>query len=352
MTTLATMIPHSRPSLDEADIRAATDVLRSGRLAQGPVVEEFERRVAMFMRLSGGVAVNSGTAALEVSLRVLGAGPGSEVILPSYVCAAPWIAVQRVGATACLVDVDPATYAIDPAAAKRALTAKTRAIIVPHLFGLPACLTDLERLGVPLIEDCAQTLGAEEAGRRVGSVGLLTVCSFYATKLLCTGEGGMVLSRDAGLLERARALRQYDESPSMDSGAANFKLTDLQAAIGLSQLERLPLLLARRVALARAYRTAAEAGGLTPPLVPAGRTHVYYRFVVRTSDPDACAARFQQAGIQCRKPVFRSLHRYAGLDGFPGAEEAERTAISVPLYPSLTDDERAQILTALRGKFS
>jgi dTDP-4-amino-4,6-dideoxygalactose transaminase len=352
MTTLATMIPHSRPSLDEADIRAATDVLRSGRVAQGPVVEEFERCMAAFMRLSGGVAVSSGTAALEVSLRVLGVGPGSEVILPSYVCAAPWIAVQRVGATACLVDVDPETYTIDPAAAKRALTAKTRAIIVPHLFGLPAALTDLERLGVPLIEDCAQTLGAEEAGRGVGSVGLLTVCSFYATKLLCTGEGGMVLSCDARLLERARALRQYDESPTMESGAANFKLTDLQAAIGLSQLERLPLLLTRRLALARAYRRAAEAGGLAPPLVPAGRTHVYYRFVVRVSEPNGFAARLQQAGIQCRRPVFRSLHRYAGLDGFPGAEEAERNAISVPLYPSLTDDERTQILTALRGEVS
>lgn len=352
MTTLATMIPHSRPSLDEADIRAATDVLRSGRLAQGPVVEEFERRMAAFMCASGGVAVSSGTAALEVSLRVLGVGPGSEVILPSYVCAAPWIAVQRVGATACLVDVDPETYAIDPLAAKRALTAKTRAIIVPHLFGLPAALTDLERLGVPLIEDCAQTLGAEEAGRRVGSVGTVTVCSFYATKLLCTGEGGMVLSRDAGLLERARALRQYDESSIVDAGAANFKLTDVQAAIGLSQLERLPLLLTRRLALARAYRRAAEAGGLAPPVVPPDRTHVYYRFVLRLSDPNGYAARLQQAGIQGRRPVFRSLHRYVGLDGFPGAEEAERTALSVPLYPSLTDDELTHIVTALRGEVS
>ncbi len=347
MTTLATMIPHSRPSLEEADIESTVDVMRSGALAQGPVVEAFERRMAAFMRLSGGVAVASGTAALEVALRALGVGPGSEVIVPSYVCAAPWIAVQRVGATPRVVDVDPDTYAIDPASAKRGLTERTKAIIVPHLFGLPAPLTDLERLGVPLIEDCAQTLGAEEKGRGVGSVGVMTVCSFYATKLLCTGEGGMVLSRDTGLLARARALREYDESPVLDSGSANFKLTDLQAAIGLSQLDRLPLLLERRLTLAHGYRAAAEAGGLTPPVVPSGRTHVYYRFVVKVSKPDHHAERFARAGIQCRRPVFRSLHRYLGLEGFPGAEEAERTALSVPLYPSLNEQELKQILAVL-----
>lgn len=352
MTTVATMIPHSRPSIEEADIRSATDVMRSGRLAQGPVVEEFERRMSAYLGLSGGVAVSSGTAALEVALRALGIGPGSEVILPSYVCAAPWIAVQRVGAAARLVDIDPETYAIDPGAAKRALTPRTRAVIVPHLFGLPASLTDLERLGVPLVEDCAQTLGAREGGRAVGSVGLLTVCSFYATKLLCAGEGGMVLSRDAALLERARALRQYDEAAALNEGASNFKLTDLQAAIGLSQLDRLTSLLEQRVALARSYRAAADARGLSAPFVPSGRTHVYFRFVVRVPDPMEWAERFRGAGVQCRRPVFRPLHRYLGLEGFAGAEEAERTALSVPLYPSLTAEEVAQVLRVLRGEIA
>lgn len=353
------MIPHSRPSIEGEDIRAATEVLRSRHLAQGAAVEQFERGMAAYLGLAGGVAVNSGTAALEVALRVLGIGPGDEVILPSYVCAAPWLAVQRVGATARLADIEPETYGLDPASARKALTSRTKAIIVPHLFGLPADLTALEQLGVPLIEDCAQTLGATERGRAVGSVGLLTVCSFYATKLICAGEGGMVLSRDASLLERARTLREYDGAPSLNPAATNLKMTDLQAAIGVAQLERLASFLERRVWLAHEYAAAVKGSGVTPPVVPAGRSHIYYRFVCRVPDRAHHAdgvnhviARFEQSGVQCRKPVFRSLHRYLGLDGFPASEEAERTSFSIPLYPALAEDDVAQILVALRSEWS
>ena len=161
-------------------------------------------------RRSGGHLRNGGAGGV---LRTLGIGPGDEVILPSYVCAAPFLAIQRVGAMPRLVDINLDTFNIDPAAARQAPTAKTKALIFPHLFGLPADLTALERLGIPIIEDCAQTIGATERTRPVGSVGLLTVCSFYATKLLCAGEGGMVLSRDESLLERARRFREYDETP-------------------------------------------------------------------------------------------------------------------------------------------
>lgn len=198
----------------------------------------------------------------------MGVVHGDEVILPSYVCAAPWLAVVRVGAQPKIVDIEPDSYAIDPAAVKKVLSVRTSAIIVPHLFGLPADLTGLQSLGVPLIEDCAQTLGATEAGRQVGTVGAVTVCSFYATKLLCTGEGGMVLSHDQSLLERARALREYDEEPVLDDRAFNYKMTDLQAALGLSQLRRFPSFLERRREIAAAYRTAFSAARLGLPVVP------------------------------------------------------------------------------------
>jgi perosamine synthetase len=353
------MIPHSRPSIEADEIRAAVEVLRSRQLAQGGMVEQFERGVAAYFGLSGGVAVTSGTAALEVALRTLGTGPGDEVILPSYVCAAPLLAIQRVGAMPRLVDIDLASFNIDPSAACEAITSRTKALIVPHLFGLPADLTAVERLGVPIIEDCAQTIGATEQGRPVGSVGLLTVCSFYATKLLCTGEGGMLLSRDESLLERARRLREYDETPSLYPGATNLKMTDLQAAIGLIQLSRLGSFLERRAALAEEYRTALSGAGPIQPIVPPGRTHAYYRFVLRlpdlTDQADGLSeviTRFEARGIQCRKPVFRSLHRYLDQDGFPCADEAERTALSIPLFPSLTDEEVAQIHVALRSEWS
>lgn len=359
MTTVATMVPHSRPFIETDELQAAIEVLRSRRLTQGGMVEQFERGMAAYLGLAGGVAVSSGTAALEVTLRALGIGPGDEVILPSYVCAAPLLAIQLVGATPRVVDIDLETFAIDPEAASQALTSKTKAMIVPHLFGLPADLTALERLGVPIIEDCAQTLGAMEQGRVAGSVGLLTICSFYATKLLCTGEGGMVLSRDESVLERVRRLREYDEAPSLRPGATNVKMTDLQAAIGLAQLNRLAFFLERRSSIADEYRSTLDGTGLVPPIVPAGCTHVYYRFVVRlphvaggTDGLNEVIARFEGRGVQCRKPVFRSLHRYLELDGFPASEEAERTALSIPLFPSLTEEDLAQVHVALRSEWS
>ena len=358
MTITTTMIPHSRPSIDQEEIRAVTAVLQSGHLAQGAVVERFERGMAAYFGVVGGVAVNSGTMALEVALRVLDIGPGDEVILPSYVCAAPWQAVQRVGAQARLVDIESETFQIDADLARAAITSKTRAIIVPHLFGLPADLTALTSLGLPIIEDCAQTLGALEQGRAVGSVGTLTVCSFYANKLLCTGEGGMVLSNDSVLLERARALREYDGAPSLNPLASNLKITDLQAAVGLAQLDRLPGFLERRVSLARQYREALVGTTVTLPAVPSGRSHVYYRFVVRLSRRRAgsdelseCLGRLERQGVQCRKPVFRSLHRYLDLEGFPASAAAEDEALSIPLYPALADEEVAQVCIAMRDEW-
>ena len=354
MTTVVTMIPHSRPAIGQEDFRATTEVLRSGQIAQGPWVERFERGMAGFFGLQGGVAVSSGTAALELALRALRIGAGDEVIMPSYVCPAPWLATQRVGAQATLVDIDLNTFNIDPLAVCQVVTNRTRAIIVPHLFGLPADLTALERLGIALIEDCAQTLGATEQGRPVGTVGRLTVCSFYATKLLCAGEGGMVLSNEEALLERVRSLREYDGAPTLDPSSCNLKLTDLQAALGLSQLGRLSTFHERRRFLAAAYREALSSKAAVCPSVPPGRTHGYYRFTIRLphlrTDPEGLLGligTLGQQGVHCRKPVFRPLHRYLDQSGFPNSDEADRTALSIPLYPDLTDDEVRQIQQSL-----
>lgn len=350
------MIPHSKPCIEPVDEQAVLDVLRSGQIAQGPAVARFEQAMAEYLGLQGGVAVNSGTMALELALRALHIGEHDEVILPSYVCSAPWQAITRVGARPVLADIDPETLNIDPASARRALTTKTRAILVPHLFGLPADLEALQQLDVPLIEDCAHTLGATVAGRPVGSVGTLTVCSFYATKLLCAGEGGMILSNDSALLDRVRQFREYDERPVLTLGSSNLKMSDLHAALGRAQLARLPAFIARRRRIAEVYRrTLAEtrAGkGLIGPSVPSARTHVYFRYVVRlkaegpwgssaaTVDPtDSLLARFHAAGLQARRPVFRPLHQYLGHKGFPASEEASRTALSLPIYPSMTEED-------------
>ena len=348
------MINHSRPSLEKEDIQAVTEVLRSGQVVEGPYVERFENGMAALLGLRGGVALSSGTAALELALRALEVGPGDEVILPSYVCAAPWLATVRVGAKPLLVDIELESYAIDPHEVQKVISSRTKAIIVPHLFGLPADISELQASGIPMIEDCAQTLGATVTGHQVGTAGKIAVCSFYATKLLCTGEGGMLLSNDETVLERARSLREYDEEPCLNPASFNHKLTDLQASLGLSQLERFQSFLNRRATIAAYYDKILGERDLVRPIVPEGRTHIFYRYVIRVPQlrhkkgaMKDLLVRLEHRGIQCRQPVFRALHRYLELEGFPVTEEASETAISIPLYPSLTDEEVERIAHAV-----
>src|SRR5438876_2091150 len=248
-----------------------------------------------------GVAVSSGTAALYVALMALGIGAGDEVVIPSYVCTALWHAVRLTGATPILVDIEPATYDPSPQAVTRVLTRHTKAVIVPHMFGLPADIETLKSHGVPVIEDCAQTLGVTVRGTSVGGTGELAICSFYATKLLTAGEGGMVLGREESLVGRVQTLRQYDEQDSLER-AFNYKMTDMQAALGLCQVARLESFLARRQAIAARYHGAVRQAGVTPPRIPAGLEHGYFRYVVRL--PKAVGPALDRArvlGIGCRR---------------------------------------------------
>ncbi len=341
-------VPHSRPWITAADARAVARVVASGALAQGAEVAGFEAEVGECLGLPPGVAVSSGTAALHLALLGLGIGPGDEVILPSYVCVAPLHAVQYVGATARLADVDPATYNLDPADVRRRLTRRTRAVIVPHQFGLPAELDGLLALGIPLIEDCAQAFGARYRGRPVGAFGSASIVSFYATKLLTTGEGGMLLSRDPHLLARMRDRRQYDERRQHQM-RFNYKLTDFQAALGRSQLRRLPAMLSRRAAIAARYRRQWANLPITLPPSDAGRSHVYHRFVIGVPTTATAASRHLAGlGVTACPPVFRPLHLTLGLDGFPGAAHAFRHGLSVPLYPALTPREETLVIRALQ----
>jgi len=344
---LEQVIPHSRPSLGEGEAEAVAAVLRSGYLAQGPEVAAFEAEVAARMGLRGGVAISSGTAALHLALLALPAGAGDGVVLPSYTCGALLHAVRLAGAEPILADVDPATGGLDPEAARRARTSRCRALILVHPFGWPADVEALRSLGVPIIEDCAQALGATAGARPVGSRGEAAVCSFYATKLIATGEGGMLLSDRPEVLTLARDLRSYDEAPDARL-RFNYKMTDLQAAVGRVQLSRLTEFLARRTAIAAAYRRAlADAPVALPPEVP-GR--IYYRFVVRVpGGAGAALEAFARQGIACRRPVHTPLHRLLGRDGFPGAEEAWRTSLSLPCSPALTDGEVSRVAEAARA---
>ncbi len=342
------MIRHSRPTIAAEDIAAVGTVLETGQLAQGEHVRQFEDAMAAYLGRRGAVATNSGTSALHLALLALGVGPGDEVLMPSYTCVAVTNAVRYVGATPALADIDPHTYNLDAGDARRRLTAATRAVIVPHMFGLPADMDPLTEWGIPVIEDCAQTLGATYRGRRVGGFGTVSICSFYATKLLTTGEGGMLLSDSDTLVRRARDLRDYDDRADATL-RYNYKMTDFQAALGVSQLGRLPQFLARREALAARYEAALRGLPVGLPAQPSDRTRIFYRYVVSVWNAPETSARLLARGVECKSPVGRPLHEYLGADGFRHTETAARTALSLPLYPLLSDDESDTVVRALEA---
>jgi dTDP-4-amino-4,6-dideoxygalactose transaminase len=235
---------------------------------------------------------------------------------------------------------------MDPDDLKRRLTPKSKAIIAVHLFGLPADIDEILALSLPVIEDCAQSLGANLGGRMLGTLGAIAICSFYATKLITTGEGGMLLSRDPGLLARARDLRDYDKKENFTT-RFNYKMTDLQAALGRSQLEKLERFLGQREALARVYSEQLATFPCTLPLAQAGR--IYYRYVVSVQgNIPELIHKLSNMGIEVARPVYRPLHRYFNLEGYPGAEMAWKSHLSLPIHPSLTSQDVHRVCHALQ----
>ncbi|MBN1129588.1 MAG: DegT/DnrJ/EryC1/StrS family aminotransferase [Chitinispirillaceae bacterium] len=336
-------IAHSKPYLTKEELAAARSVILSGQLAQGPLVERLEKDLAAFVGRRYGSAVSSGTAALYCALRALGAGPGRDVIIPTYVCAALLNAVVMCGARPVLADVDPYTGNLTPALVKQRLTKKTTAVIVPHMFGFPADAAAIERLGVPVIEDCAQCLGTTSRGKKVGGLSAVSVCSFYATKLVAGGEGGMVVTSDAAIRKAVVTLREYDKRDAYIP-AFNFKLSDLHAALALAQLRKLPEMVRLRREAAARYRIllGGRAGEILPPQEARDEEPVYYRFVVTCAvETGPIVKKLRGRGIECGKPVYAPLHRYLKKPGYPNADRLQKTSLSLPMHPGLTAQEVA-----------
>lgn len=344
-------IPHSRPSLGDAEVEAVVRVLRSGHLSQGPVVQEFERKFADSIGKKSASATSSGTSALHLALLALGVREGDEVIIPSFVCSAVLNAVQYTGATPVVVDIEPLTFNISADAVQEAVNPKTKAVVVPHMFGCPAELNRLSELGLPLVEDCAQAVGAQFLGRNAGSFGLLSIFSFYATKVMTTAEGGMVLSDSKNLISKVKSLRDYDEREEF-SVRYNYKMTDIQAALGLAQLGLLEKFIASRREIAARYFEEFKGCDFSLPVGREGKEHIYYRFVVKTKDnASAYLEKLQQKKVMCRRPVYYPLHKYLRLSGFPNTMEAWERTISIPLYPSLTEKEIEKVIAAVKEIF-
>ncbi len=340
------LIPHSRPTLPEGEEwEEVTARLAPGWAADGPCVARFEQEAAPWLGCRGGVAVSSGTNALHLALAAVGVGPGSEVLVPAYCCAALLNAVAQAGAEPVLVDTERGGVNLCPEDAARRLTGRTAAIVVAHMFGRPAPLAPFLELGPPVVEDCAQSLGAAEGEVRTGGRGAAGVGSFYATKVITTGHGGMAVSRDPEVLARLRDLVDYDNREEWRP-RFSYRMGETAAALGLWQLERLPGFLRRRREVARRYDALLFPWWDAPSGAAAGR--IDYRYVVRVPDAAAAIPALRARGVDAKRPVYRPLHHYLGGD-YPGAQAAHDQFLSLPLYPALSDEDAARVAEAVRA---
>jgi len=337
------LIQHSAPQIGAEEEAAVLRVMRSGRLAQGPEVEAFERECAALVGRRHGVALSSGTAALHLTLRALGSGGGQEVAIPAYACASLMTATALNGSVARVCDVGP-DFNLDPSC----VPPRARFVIAPHLFGKAAPI--LPRGTV--IEDIAQSIGGI-----TGRAGVAAVVSFYATKMLTTGEGGMALTDDRVLAERIRDLRDYDNRDEFIP-RFSYKMTEMQAAMGRVQLRRLPGFVERRQSIAYQYL---DAFAELPLGLPDPSDHVYFRFVVTTESQARLMARLVSEGVEAKRPVYRPAHRYvrdgasehvAKLAGeCRQAERAHLTAVSLPIHPGMGDADVESVIDSVKGFF-
>lgn len=345
------MVSHSRPTLDKDDIEKVAKVIQSGQIAQGGAVREFEEKLSRFIGVKDAVAVSSGSAALHLSLLVLGIGKEDEVILPTYLCTAPLNAIKYVGADPKLCDINTVDFNIDIEEVKNKINKKTKAIIIPHIFGAPVEIDKLQKFGIPIIEDCAHSIGAKYKGRQVGSFGKLSIFSFYATKMLTTGEGGMILSNSQKILNKIRDLRDYDEKKDYKV-RYNYKMTNFQAGLGCSQLSKLPTFIDERRRIAGIYNKEFKKCDFKLPPILKDRESVFYRYVVRIKgNVTKGLNELRTRGIICRRPIFKPLHRYLKIDGFKNSEKVYNSAISIPIYPSLKEEEVERIVKAIKRTF-
>jgi perosamine synthetase len=367
-------VPFARPSMRGGEAQALAEVIASGWVSQGPRVAAFEAAFAQRVGAPEAVATTSCTTALQLALYVSGVGPGDEVIVPSLSFIATANAVWQCGATPIFADIDPLTYNLDPAAAERAITSRTKAIMPVHQVGLPADMDRFielsERHGVAIVEDAACAIGARYKGREIGSLGPLACYSLHPRKVITTGEGGMIAVHDPAIAARLRRLRAHgmDMSDLARHAARdvvfeaypergwNSRMTDMQAALGLCQLEVLDEILEDRRRLAERYNAAIERiPDLQTPYEPPYAQRTWQSYCVRVG-PRAAVSRTElmrrllSEGIPTRRGVM-AIHEEASYQGphanLEHTEAAAREVLMLPLFPDLTDEQQDHVIECL-----
>ena len=374
-----TFLPYALPFIGEEEIAEVVDTLRSGWLSSGPKVKQFEQDFAAYTGASHAVAVSSCTAALHIALTALGIKPGVEVIVPTITFCATANVVVHLGGRPVIVDVDKHCQ-IDPTEVERAINSRTKAIIPVHFAGQACDLNEILALGlahgIPVIEDAAHAAGSEYDGKRIGTHGKVSAFSFYATKNMTTGEGGMLTTQDGDLAARMRQLSLHGMSRNAwnrYSAAGSWfyevlepgykdNMTDIQAAIGIHQLRRLDSFILRRRQIAACYRAAFSGiPGIQLPVELPNRNHTYHLFPIRIDseliglDREQFIRQLQKANIGTsvhfiplhRHPYYQKTFDYQPSQ-FPMAEQLFEGMFSLPLYPKMTDEDVSDVIRAVQ----
>lgn len=356
-------VPIAKPIIGEEEINNVVDVLKSGMIAQGPKVEEFEKKFAQWVGVKHGIAVNSGTAALHVALLSCGVGKGDEVITTPFTFIASGNAIIYTGATPIFADINLDTYTINIDSIEGLITDKTKAILPVHLYGQSAEMDKInelaEKYGLIVIEDAAQAHGATYNDKTVGSMGDMACFSFYPTKNMTTSEGGMITTDDDDLADMARIFRAHGASVRYhhDEIGYNYRMTDISAAIGLAQMDRIDLFNEKRQKNANYLNEGLkEIDGIKTPYCLEKSKHVYHQYtiLVEKGDRDDWITIINDEGVGTgvhypiplyNQPVYKSL----GFDGeCPNAELAADNVISLPVHPSLTNKDLDLVISAVK----
>ncbi len=354
------MIPISKPIIGEEELKIVKNVLLSGRLAQGEFVKKFEKEFSSYIGMDYAAATSSGTSALQVGLESIGIKNGDEVITTPFTFIATANSILYQGARPAFADIDSRTFNINPEKIREKINEKTKAVLVVHLYGNPCDMDDIKKIceenSLILIEDCAQAAGAEYKGKKVGSFGDLSVFSFYPTKNMVTGEGGIILTKSSEVAEKAKLIRNHGQKSEYEHTRIgfNYRMSEVEAAIGIAQLKRLDELNEKRIENAKKLTSGLSGlNDIETPFVKRHAKHIFHQYTVKVLDKrDMLLEGLNKSGVEAKvyypKPVYlQPAYQKMGYQKgtCPVTESVSKRVLSLPVHPSLTKEDLNEIVS-------